>query len=127
MSTGNVRGLGASPGQVSGKLVLSVAEAHRLGASGPVVLVLRDCRSEDARALTVAAALVCVRGGVTGHGAIIARALGKPCVVACRYLDPKAAEGELIVRPEGAEAFTVRAGDLVHVDGAKGLVGFGET
>ena len=122
MSTATVRGLGASPGQVSGRLVLSVAEAQRLGASGPVVLVLRDCRSEDARALTVAAALVAVRGGVTGHGAIIARATGKPCIVACRALDPRPGEGELVVRPEGGTPLTLHEGDVIEVDGAKGLV-----
>ena len=117
-----VRGLGASPGRVKGVLVLSVAEAARLGPAGPVILVLRDCRSDDARALVNAAALVSVRGGVTGHGAIIARALGKPCIVACRHLDPKPADGELVVRPEGGEPVVIREGDEVEVDGAKGLI-----
>ena len=97
-----------------------------MGALEPVVLVLRDCRAEDARVLTDASALVTVRGGVTGHGAIIARALGKPCIVACRFLDPHPVEGTLVVNPKGAAAFTVQAGVPVQVDGAKGLVSFDE-
>ncbi len=123
MSTLTVRGLGASPGLARGRLVLSVLEARRLASEGPVVVVLRDCRSDDARVLTEAAALVSVRGGVTGHGAIIARALGKPCVVACRFFDPKPGEGRLVVHPEGGDpAVSFPEGSEVEVDGARGLV-----
>jgi pyruvate,orthophosphate dikinase len=125
MSTTTVRGLGASPGKVRGRLALSVAEARRLGAQGPVVLVLRDCRSDDARVLTeAAAALVTVRGGVTGHGAIIARALGKPCIVACRFLDPKPGESLVEVHPDGGSRLAFPEGCEVEVDGARGLVTF---
>jgi pyruvate,orthophosphate dikinase len=122
MSTLTVRGLGASPGKVQGRLVLSVAEARRLAPEGPVVVVLRDCRSEDARVLMEAAALVTVRGGVTGHGAIIARALGKPCIVACRFLDPRPAEGLLTVRADSGEVEVFAEGCGVEVDGARGFV-----
>lgn len=122
MASVSVRGLGASPGKARGALVLSVEKARLLAPLEPVVLVLRDCRSEDARVLAQAAALVTVHGGVTGHGAIIARAMGKPCIVACRALDPRPAEGELVVRPEGGEALTLREGDVLEIDGGKGLV-----
>jgi pyruvate,orthophosphate dikinase len=124
MSTTTVRGLGASPGKVRGRLVLSVSEARRLAAQGPVVVVLRDCRSDDARVLADAAALVTVRGGVTGHGAIIARALGKPCIVACRFLEPKPGESLVEVRPEGGPSLAYAEGCAVEVDGARGLVTF---
>jgi pyruvate,orthophosphate dikinase len=124
MNTMTVRGLGASRGKVRGRLVLSVAEARRLAPQGPVVLVLRDCRSDDARVLTDAAALVTVRGGVTGHGAIIARALGKPCIVACRFLEPKPGDSLVEVRPEGGPSHVFPEGCVVEVDGARGLVTF---
>jgi pyruvate,orthophosphate dikinase len=124
MQTTTVRGLGASPGKVRGRLVLSVAEARRLAPQGPVVLVLRDCRSEDARVLSEAAALVTVRGGVTGHGAIIARALAKPCIVACRFLEPKPAEALVAVHPENGASVAFPEGCEVEVDGARGLVTF---
>ncbi len=122
MAKVTVRGLGASPGKARGALVLSVAKARLLAPLEPVIVVLRDCRSEDARVLTEAAALVTVHGGVTGHGAIIARATGKPCIVACRALDPRPGEGELVVRPEGGTPLTLHEGDVIEVDGAKGLV-----
>lgn len=102
--------------------MLSAAKARLLAPLEPVIVVLRDCRSEDARVLTEAAALVTVHGGVTGHGAIIARATGKPCIVACRGLDPRPSEGELVVRPEGGAPVTLREGDFVEVDASKGLV-----
>ena len=104
--------------------MLSVAEARRLAAQGPVVLVLRDCRSEDARVLTEASALVTVRGGVTGHGAIIARALGKPCIVACRFLEPKPGDSLVEVHPETGPSLAFPEGCEVEVDGARGLVTF---
>lgn len=88
------------------------------------MVVLRDCRAEDARILTEAAALVTIRGGVTGHGAIIARALGKPCVVACRFLEPKPADALVAVHPEGSESVVFPEGCEVEVDGARGLVTF---
>jgi pyruvate,orthophosphate dikinase len=124
MGTESVRGLGASPGKVRGDLVLSVEKARLLAPLGPVIVVLRDCRSEDARVLMAAAALVTVHGGVTGHGAIIARSMGKPCIVACRALDPRPLVGELVIRVEGAEPVTLHEGDTIEVDGSKGLVLF---
>ncbi|MFO0664801.1 MAG: PEP-utilizing enzyme [Polyangiaceae bacterium] len=71
-----IRGLGASRGEAKGPLSLGV---------GPVpdgaVLLQRDAGAEDADNIRRAAALVFTRAGLTGDGAIMARALGKPCVV----------------------------------------------
>jgi pyruvate,orthophosphate dikinase len=79
------------------------------------VLVRNEAGAEDSDGIRAAVALVTTRGGVTGDGAIIARALGKPCLAAC---------GEAFVRPSDrclvVGDVTVHEGELVTIDGATG-------
>jgi len=114
-----VRGIAASPGAASGRLVLSAAEAQASAARGePCILVRRETTPEDIRGMHAAEAVVTLRGGVTSHAAVIGRGLGLPCVVGASDLliDTRARR---ITTPDGR---TIAEGEVITVDGGAGEV-----
>jgi pyruvate,orthophosphate dikinase len=113
------QGLPASPGAVSGPLVFSPGIAEAEAAAGrPAILALVETSPEDIRGMHAALGVLTVRGGMTSHAAVVARGLGRPCVVGVKDLTLNLKAGEL--RTHGGRIF--RAGDVVTVDGGEGQV-----
>ena len=80
-------GLPASPGAASGTLVFSSEEAGEAKERGSKVLLVRQETSpEDIEGMVAAQGILTARGGMTSHAAVVARGMGKPCVVGCRSL-----------------------------------------
>ncbi len=78
------RGLDASPGAASGRVVFHSEEAQELAERGEdVVLVRLETSPEDIQGMTVSKGILTARGGQTSHAAVVARGMGKPCVVGC--------------------------------------------
>ncbi|HLS18308.1 MAG TPA: PEP-utilizing enzyme, partial [Paracoccaceae bacterium] len=106
-------GLPASPGAVSGPLAFT-PDAAELAAqrNGSAILVLTETGPEDIRGMHAARGVLTVRGGMTSHAAVVARGLGKPCVVGarCLELDPVART----LRASDGRVF--REGDVLTVD-----------
>jgi pyruvate,orthophosphate dikinase len=129
MSGGSIKGLGASPGAASGVLMLRTEDALDAAARGQKVVLLRaEMGAEDVPAIKVSAGVVCTRGGLTGDAAIIARTLGKPCVVGFpHFVVDYSARSVRVPLPGGDAEHTLLQGDPVSIDGAKGLFAFGET
>ncbi len=114
-----VRGIAASPGAATGRIVTSAAEAQASAARGEAcVLVRRETTPEDIRGMHAAQAVLTMRGGVTSHAAVIGRGLGLPCIVGASDLviDPKAGG---FVTPDGRR---FAQGDEITVDGTTGDV-----
>ncbi|MEM9145118.1 MAG: pyruvate, phosphate dikinase [Pseudomonadota bacterium] len=112
-------GLAASPGAASGALVFSSDAAEAASARGePAILALIETGPEDIRGMHAAAGVLTVRGGMTSHAALVARGLGRPCVVGARALrlEPQA---ERLSAPDGRQ---FGPGDIVTVDGTEGRV-----
>jgi pyruvate,orthophosphate dikinase len=111
-------GLPASPGAATGKVVFTAEEAERLGGSGEAVILVREETSpEDIRGMDAARGVVTARGGMTSHAAVVARGMGRPCV---------SGAGEIHI-DQKAQAFhsrgkTVKAGDIITIDGSTGEV-----
>ncbi len=77
-------GLDASPGAACGRVVFHSEEAQELSERGePVVLVRNETSPEDIQGMTVSQGILTARGGQTSHAAVVARGMGKPCVVGC--------------------------------------------
>jgi pyruvate,orthophosphate dikinase len=111
------RGIAASPGAATGRLVFSAEAAQVSAARGePCVLVRRETAPEDIRGMHSAVAVLTERGGVTSHAAVIARGLGLPCVVGASELRLDAREKKLVA----ADGRVFREGDAVTIDGSKG-------
>jgi pyruvate,orthophosphate dikinase len=112
------KGLPASPGAASGKVVFHSAEAQELHDRGEkVILVRMETSPEDIQGMTVSEAILTSRGGQTSHAAVVARGMGRPCVVGATD----------IVVDYGRQLFyagdtVVKRGDLLTLDGGTGEV-----
>ncbi|MCG3266660.1 putative PEP-binding protein [Yoonia sp. I 8.24] len=114
-----VRGIAASPGAASGRIVLTAAEAQASAARGEAcVLVRRETTPEDIRGMHAAQAVLTMRGGVTSHAAVIGRGLGLPCVVGAFDLTIDRKKS-VISGPDGRK---FAKGDVITVDGTTGEV-----
>jgi len=108
----------ASPGVVSGALALDEAAARSLVAQGrPVVLVRRDAETSDIATLELAGGLLTQRGARTSHAAVVARQMGKVCLVGCETLQIDLAARRIQLGP-----LTLHEGDTLSLDGHQGQV-----
>ncbi|WBU65019.1 putative PEP-binding protein [Paracoccus aerodenitrificans] len=113
-----VRGIDASPGAATGRIVFTAAAAQACAARGEsCILVRRETSPEDIRGMHAAVAVLTERGGMTSHAAVIARGLGLPCIVGASGIRIDARAG--ILRA-GKRSF--REGDEITVDGTSGEV-----
>ena len=111
-------GSGACPGQASGILVLDPDRARNLAAQGRGAILARPTTSPaDLHGMIVAQGIMTVTGGTTSHAAVIARALGKPCVVGCGDVRISAAERTL-----SAGGRVLAEGDEISLDGTTGEI-----
>jgi pyruvate,orthophosphate dikinase len=113
-------GLPASPGAASGRIVFDADDAIRSAAEGQeVILVRQETSAEDIHGMKVAKGVVTAAGGMTSHAAVVARGLGKCCVVGCGTMQIDFAERTL--RLDDA-ADPLREGDLLTLDGSTGNI-----
>ncbi len=113
------RGIAASPGAATGKIVFSSADAQASAARGePAILVRRETSPEDVRGMHAAAAVLTEKGGVTSHAAVIGRGMGLPCVVGATELKFQPNRGQIITK--GGRIF--KAGDTITIDGTSGEI-----
>jgi len=116
------RGLPASPGAASGKVVFSADEAESMAAEGIAVILVRiETSPEDIHGMHAAQGILTSRGGMTSHAAVVARGMGRPCVSGAGDLRIDYTTQKLTVF--GRE---ISAGDIMTIDGASGEVMSGE-
>ena len=108
----------ASPGAASGRVVFTAREAVELAEQGEsVVLVRNETSPDDFEGMVAAVAIVTARGGKSSHAAVVARGMGKCCVVGTKSLEID--EERRVIRSNGQ---VVEGGDWITVDGASGEV-----
>jgi pyruvate,orthophosphate dikinase len=115
------RGLAAGPGAAAGRIALTAERAAEMAADGPVLLVRDETSPEDIVGMHASAGILTSRGGMTSHAAVVARGLGKPCIVGAGALSVNEEKGELRV-----DGRVFREGDLLSIDGTTGEVLAGE-
>jgi pyruvate, orthophosphate dikinase len=111
------RGLGAGPGAASGRIALTADRAAEMAAAGPVLLVREETSPDDIVGMHAAVGILTSRGGMTSHAAVVARGMGKPCIVGAGALTVDSAAGE--VRVDGK---VFREGEELSIDGTSGEV-----
>jgi len=112
------KGLPASPGAAIGEAVFDADAAVALANKGrKVILVRPETSPEDFHGIVAAQAVLTARGGMTSHAAIVARGMGKTCVVGAKDVE---------VDPHGgrfrANGRVVKQGQVITVDGTTGRV-----
>ena len=111
------KGLPAGPGAASGRIALTADRAAEMAQSGPVLLVRDETSPEDIVGMHAAVGILTSRGGMTSHAAIVARGMGKPCVVGAGALHVDDAAGVLKV-----DGKRFSEGDELSIDGTAGEV-----
>lgn len=144
-------GLPASPGAAIGKAIFSADLAEELGQKGEKVILVRpETTPDDMHGIVPAQGVLTSRGGMTCHAAIVARGMGKPCVVGCEALQVDLDNRRAVVKgakagpeSEGGRAgaawgknaeplepsaadIVINEGDIIAIDGATGRVFLGE-
>ncbi|MBI1171277.1 pyruvate, phosphate dikinase [bacterium] len=113
------KGIAASPGAATGRIVFSSAAAQAAAARGEAcILCRRETQPEDIRGMHSAAGVLTERGGTTSHAAVIARGIGVPCVVGASGLRLDSKEKK-ITAPDGR---VFQEGDQITIDGTTGEV-----
>ncbi|MRX51856.1 pyruvate, phosphate dikinase [Paracoccus sp. S-4012] len=113
-----LRGIGASPGAATGRIVFSSARAQEAAARGEAcILVRRETTPEDVRGMHAARGVLTERGGMTSHAAVIARGFGLPCIVSAAGLHIDARSGWMMA---GKRRFL--EGEEITIDGTSGEV-----
>ncbi len=109
------KGLPASPGAATGKVVFDPDEAEELGQAGEqVILVRTETAPEDFHGMVAAQAVLTARGGMTSHAAVVARGMGKPCVAGAGELTHRLRQGSVSPSLIGDTTTTINKGDLHH-------------
>jgi pyruvate, orthophosphate dikinase len=116
------RGLNASPGAASGKIVLDADTAVERGKGGESVILVRwETTPDDIHGLIQSKGVLTAHGGMTSHAAVVARGMGKPCVAGCEGLDIDVATKTVTLG-----GHTLHEGDVITIDGGTGRVIIGE-
>jgi pyruvate, orthophosphate dikinase len=115
------KGLPASPGAASGKVVFTAEEAERLnGMMQNTILVRIETSPEDIHGMHAAKGILTARGGMTSHAAVVARGMGRPCV---------SGSTEIIIDYESKQFKSrnvlVKEGDTITIDGTSGEIMLG--
>ncbi|MEA2568695.1 MAG: pyruvate, orthophosphate dikinase [Acidobacteriota bacterium] len=112
------RGLPAGPGAAAGRIAFSAERAVEMVKGGPVILVRIETSPEDIVGMHVAAGILTTRGGLTSHAAVVARGMGRPCIVGAGSLTVNYQRGEL--RASNHEP--LEEGDWISIDGSTGEI-----
>ena len=112
-------GLPASPGAAVGRAVFNAEDAEAWAAKGEKVILIRlETSPEDIGGMHAAQGLITARGGMTSHAAVVARGMGTPCVSGSHDIKIDYAKKEMVTNA----GVTVKEGDWVSIDGAKGQI-----
>lgn len=112
------KGLNAGPGAATGKVALSAEKAVEWFEQGQQVILVREETSpEDIAGMHASNGILTQKGGMTSHAAVVARGMGKPCVVGCTQMQ--------VSRGAATLAFgdtLIAEGDFLSIDGSTGEI-----
>ena len=116
------KGLNASPGAAVGEIVFDPEKAEIEAARGKKVILVRDETSpEDISGMFASVGILTTKGGMTSHAAVVARGMGKPCIVGAENLKIDKDERKI-----SNDEITIEEGDLISLDGSTGEIFLGE-
>ena len=112
------KALNASPGAAVGEIVFDADKAEEEAEKGKKIILVRDETSpEDIHGMFSSVGILTTKGGMTSHAAVVARGMGKPCVVGAEKLtinieEKTISNGDIVLNE----------GDIISLDGSLGEV-----
>ena len=117
------KGLAASPGAASGKIVFDTEEAAMRGEAGEKVILVRvETCPDDIHGMICSQGVLTLRGGMTSHAAVVAKGMGKPCVAGCEDLNIDL-KNEILTTKDGK---VYNKNEIISMDGSTGEIMEGE-
>jgi pyruvate,orthophosphate dikinase len=115
-------GLNAGPGAATGRVVFNANDAEEWAMKGEIVILVRlETSPDDIRGMNASRGILTARGGMTSHAALIARQMGKVCVVGCSELEVDYRSRRMTVGDR-----VIREGQYISLDGSAGEVFAGQ-
>jgi len=115
------KGLPASPGAATGRVVFNAEDADTWKNKGEKVILVRiETSPEDLGGMNASQGILTARGGMTSHAAVVARGMGKCCVSGCGEIDINYAKKEFRVQGK-----IIKQGDYISLNGSTGEVMLG--
>jgi pyruvate,orthophosphate dikinase len=111
-------GLAAGPGAATGRIVFTASDAEEWKDKGEHVILCRtETSPEDIKGMNAAEGILTAFGGMTSHAALVARQMGKVCIVGCAVL-----QIDYMAHSMKVNGKTIRQGDWISIDGSTGEV-----
>jgi pyruvate,orthophosphate dikinase len=118
-------GLPASPGAAVGRAVFSSEDAVEMSKTGPVILIRKETTPDDIHGMDVSKGILTAVGGLTSHAAVVARGMGRPCVVGASSVSVDEHKKIATVVFQGKK-LVVKHGEWISLDGTLGEVYLGQ-
>jgi pyruvate,orthophosphate dikinase len=116
------KGLAASPGASTGRVVFSADDAAEWAARKEKVIMVRvETSPEDLAGMAAAEGILTARGGMTSHAAVVARGMGKCCVSGAGTIKIDYSKKQMVV-----DGITVKEGDYISLNGSNGEIYLGQ-
>ena len=116
------KGIGASPGAASGRVVFDADTAETRGRNGEKIIMVREeTKPEDVHGFFASQGILTSRGGKTSHAAVVARGIGKACVVGASEIRIDMVNNQFVVNNK-----IINEGYYITLDGTTGEVFLGE-
>jgi pyruvate,orthophosphate dikinase len=118
-------GIAASPGAAVGRVAFTADEAVEMAKKGPVVLVRKETTPDDIHGMDVSKGILTAVGGKSSHAAVVARGMGRPCIVGAGSISIQERAKQFTV-VSGGKTVTVKEGDWISIDGTTANVYLGQ-
>ena len=118
-------GIDASPGAAVGRAAFTAEEAVTMSSSGPVILVRKETTPDDIHGMDVAKGILTAVGGKSSHAAVVARGMGRPCIVGAGAIAIDE-HGKKFTVTVNKKTVVVKEGDWISMDGTTAKVYLGK-
>jgi pyruvate, orthophosphate dikinase len=118
-------GIAASPGAAVGRVAFTAEDAVEMSKNGPVILVRKETTPDDIHGMDVAKGILTAVGGKSSHAAVVARGMGRPCIVGAGSVSIDE-RGKKFTVTAGSKTITVKEGDWISMDGTTAKVYLGK-
>lgn len=116
------KGLAASPGAATGRVVFNADDAAEWASGGEKVIMVRvETSPEDLAGMAAAQGILTARGGMTSHAAVVARGMGKCCVSGAGSL-----KIDYSTKTMEVDGLVVKEGDYISLNGSTGDIYLGK-
>jgi pyruvate,orthophosphate dikinase len=118
-------GIAASPGAAVGRACFTADDAVHAAQKSPVILVRKETTPDDIHGMDVARGILTAVGGKSSHAAVVARGMGRPCIVGAGAISINEKAGKCDIQV-GSKTITVKEGDWISIDGTTADVYLGQ-